>query len=411
MTVPMPTLESATLTVWVKTGSRNEEKRVNGISHFLEHMSFKGSKKRPSAREISEAVDAIGGEFNASTSKEWTNFYIKSRAGNLETAFDVLSDMVLNPVLKEEEIEREKGVIIEEIAMYEDMPIIRIWKNFEQLIFKGHPLDRDIAGTSKSVKAMVKSDFESYRKIHYYAENIIVTVAGGITEKNVLMLANKYFSSLTRGKKTFKGSTFKGKQTRPQIFLDSKSKEQAHFILGFKGNPMGNKTRFADAVLSSILGGGMSSRLFIEVRERRGLAYAVKNEVERLTDTGYIATYSGVDIKKAEEAIKIVLDQHYGLATKKYPIFDKELRKAKEYLKGHFALSLEDTHSVSEFFGMKELLLGKVETPEDIFKGIDAVTMDEVYAEAKKLFVPSGLNLAIIGPYKDANKFEKIITG
>lgn len=409
LTVPMPTLESATVTVWVKTGSRNEEARVNGISHFLEHMTFKGSKKRPTAREISEAVDAIGGEFNASTSKEWTDFYIKARTENMDIAFDVLSDMVLNPILKEEEIEREKGVIIEEIAMYEDIPTIRIWKNFEQLIFKGHSLGRDIAGTPKTVKGMAKDDFERYRKIHYYPENIVVTVAGGVSEKEVLGLTDKYFGGLSSRKPTFKGETFKGRQTKSQVFLDSKSKEQAHFILGFRGNAMGSKNRFVDAVLSSVLGGGMSSRLFIEVRERRGLAYAVKNDVERMTDTGYIATYAGVDTKKAEEAIKIVLDQHLGLATKKYRIFDKELRKAKEYIKGHFALSLEDTHAVSDFFGIKELLLGKVETPEEIFAGIDAVGMDEVYSEAARLFVPSGLNLAIIGPYKNQSIFEKLL--
>ena len=196
LTVPMPSLESATVTVWVRTGSRNEEARVNGISHFLEHMTFKGSKKRPTAREISEAVDAIGGEFNASTSKEWTNFYIKARAANLETAFDVLSDMVLNPLLKEEEIEREKGVIIEEIAMYEDTPMFRIGDVFEQLIYQGNSLSWDIAGTVKTVKAIKKGDFERYRKMYYYADNILLTVAGGVAPKSVEDLAKKYFGEL-----------------------------------------------------------------------------------------------------------------------------------------------------------------------------------------------------------------------
>lgn len=409
LTVPLPSLESATVTVWVKTGSRNEEVRVNGISHFLEHMTFKGSKKRPSAREISEAVDAIGGEFNASTSKEWTNFYIKARSGNLETAFDVLSDMVLNPLLKEEEIEREKGIIIEEIAMYEDTPMYRIGDIFEQLIFDGSSLGWDIAGTAKSVRATEKEDFERYRKMHYYPENILLTIAGGVKEKEVLDLAERYFSTLSAKDSPFKGQVYKGKQSKPQLKLYSKKKEQAHFILGFRGNRMGDSNRFVDAVLSSVLGGGMSSRLFIEVRERRGLAYAVKNDAEKLTDTGYIGTYAGVDVKKAEESIKVVLDQHYGLAEKRYKIFDKELRKAKEYLKGHLALSLEDTHSVSHFFGLRELLLGRVETPDEVFKGIDEVTVDEVYEEAKKLFTPRGLNLAIIGPYNDQGKFEKLL--
>ena len=409
LTVPMPSLESATVTVWVRTGSRNEEARVNGISHFLEHMTFKGSKKRPTAREISEAVDAIGGEFNASTSKEWTNFYIKARAANLETAFDVLSDMVLNPLLKEEEIEREKGVIIEEIAMYEDTPMFRIGDVFEQLIYQGNSLSWDIAGTVKTVKAIKKGDFVRYRKVHYYADNIVLTVAGGVTPKLVNDLAQKYFGELKAKGGKSEAKIFKTKQTSPKVKLHSKKKEQAHFILGFLGNPLGSDRRFADAVLSTILGGGMSSRLFSEVRERRGLAYSVRSQLDRTVDTGYLGAYAGVDVTKAEEAVAVVLDQFYGIAERRYKIFDKELRKAKEYLKGHLALSLEDTHDVSDFFGVKELLLNKVETPEEIFAAVDAVTMNEVYDEAKRLFKPEGLNLAIIGPYNSQSKFERII--
>src|SRR3972149_5318736 len=196
VTVPMPSLESVTVTVWVGVGSRSETDKIAGISHFLEHMVFKGGKKRPSAREISEAVDAIGGEFNASTGKEWTNFYIKARAANLETAFDVLSDMVFNPLLKEEEIEREKGVIIEEIAMYEDTPMYRIGDVFEQLIYEGNSLSWDIAGTAKTVKAIKKGDFERYRKMYYYADNILLTVAGGVAPKSVEDLAKKYFGEI-----------------------------------------------------------------------------------------------------------------------------------------------------------------------------------------------------------------------
>src|SRR3989344_2559429 len=179
ITVELPNLESTTVSFWAGVGSRFESAGVSGISHFLEHMSFKGSKKRPSAKEISEAVDAIGGEFNAATSKEWTNFYIKARSANLDIAFDVLSDMVLSPILKEEEIEREKGVIIEEIAMYEDTPMFRIGDVFEQLIYQGNSLSWDIAGTVKTVKAIKKGDFVRYRKVHYYADNIVLTVAGG----------------------------------------------------------------------------------------------------------------------------------------------------------------------------------------------------------------------------------------
>lgn len=411
ITVSMPSLESATLGVWVKTGSRNEEKKLNGISHFLEHMVFKGSKKRPTAREISEAVDSIGGEFNAGTSKDWTDFYIKARAANIGTAFDVLGDMVLNPLLKSEEIEREKGVIIEEIAMYEDTPMHRIGEVFEQLIYSGNSLGWDIAGTKETVKEIKKNDFENYRKIHYYPENLLVTVAGGFEEKKVLSFAKKYFSRLNFKKQSGKDDNmeFKSGQSSPKLKLYSKKKEQAHFILGFLGDGRGYEGRFAQGVLATILGGGMSSRLFIEIRERRGLAYSVRTSFDRYQGTGYIGTYAGVDPKKAEEAIKVILDQSYGLSSGKYPITKKELIKAKEFLKGHMALALEDTRDVNAFFAEQELFLDKVLTPEEVFEKIDDVKVEEVLYEAKRLFVSERLNLALIGPQKDKTVFEKLL--
>src|SRR3989304_8234770 len=317
---PMPNLESATLTVWVKTGSRFEDARTNGISHFLEHMVFKGSKKRPTAKEIAEVVDSIGAETNAGTSKDWTNFYIKAHAGHLEKAFDVLSDMILNPILKEEEIEREKGVIIEELAMYEDTPMIRIGDIFEQLIFDKTPLGRDIGGTPNTVKNIMQDDFIRYRKRYYYAENMLLTVAGKVKRNKVVRLAEKYFGELKKGGLEGKETKIKGGQKGSQLKLHSKKKEQAHFILGFRGNPRGYKGRFAEAILSVILGGGMSSRLFTEVRERRGLAYAVKTETQRYQDTGYMGTYAGVDVVRVDEAIKVVLDQHYGFFGGAHPI-------------------------------------------------------------------------------------------
>ena len=319
--------------------------------------------------------------------------------------------MVLNPILAPEEIEREKGVIIEEIAMYEDTPLLKVGDVFEQLIFKGNPLGWDITGTPESVKKIKRNDFLSYRKLHYHSEDIILSISGGINEKEVLKLVKAYFGNLASFKgRSFKGSEeFKYKAKKPQVKIKFKKNEQAHLILGFLGNPRGYRSRFAEAVLSVILGGGMSSRLFIEVRERRGLAYSVKNSIDRYSDTGYIATYAGVDLKKVEEAIKVILDQHYGLSEKRYPVLPRELKKAKEYLKGHLALALEDTKDVNGFFAEQALFLEKILTPEEIFKKIDNVSIEEVVSEAKKLFLQEKLNLAIIGPYKDANRFERLL--
>ncbi len=407
---PMPSLESATVTFWVGVGSKFEEKKIGGISHFTEHIVFKGSKKRPSAREISAAVDAMGGEFNAGTSKEWTNFYIKARATNLQKSMDVLSDMVLNPLLREEDIEKEKGVILEEMAMYEDTPVSKIGDVFENLIFEKTSLGEDIIGTRESVKSINKEDFLRYRKLYYHTENMLLTVAGGVKEKEVIKLAEKYFGVIGNDSKEKGYPEISIFQTKPRLKLVSKKNEQAHLILGYLGNKMDNPDQFKEEVLATILGGGMSSRLFIQVRERRGLAYSVRSDADHYVDTGYIGTYAGVDPKKATEAVKVIIDEHNKMTSEKLAkISKKELAKAKEFIKGHLALALEDTRKVNGFLAWKELLLNKLELPEDIYKGIDKVTIEEVIEVAEKMFKRERLNLAIIGPFEDKSQFEKLL--
>jgi predicted Zn-dependent peptidase len=409
ITVPIPNLESATITIWVGVGSRYESDRISGLSHFLEHMVFKGSKKRPNAKLIAEAIDSFGGEFNASTSKEWTNFYIKSRVGKLETAMDVLSDMVLNPLLKSREIEKEKGVIVEEIAMYEDNPMAKIGNIYERLIFKGNPLGRDVIGNVETVRNVKRNDFIRYRDIHYGSNNIVVTISGGIDEKNTLRLVKKYFTSI-KNKKKKEIKKFEQKQEKPKVLLHSKKIEQAHFILGFLGNRRGHKDRYAEAILASALGSGMSSRMFLEVREKRGLAYAVSTSSDHLIDTGYMSTYVGADIKRVDEAIKVVLDQHHKIVSGKNPITKGELKKAKEYIKGHLALSLEDTKDVNSFFGARELMLGKIETPNEVYKALDKVKINDCMRIASEFFVPERLNFAVIGPFKNKGRFERLLS-
>ena len=412
MTVPMKSSESATITVWVRTGSRNEEKRINGISHFLEHMVFKGSKKRPSARAISETVDSFGGEFNAATNKDWTNFYIKSRIDRIEMAADVLSDMVLNPILDPEEIEREKGTIIQEIAMYQDTPMIDIYNVFEDMMFAGSPLGRDVAGIPESVRTIKRNDFLKYRATHYHPSEMLVTISGGVSEKDASSLVKEYFGGLKKSVSKFKGENFQSAQKRPQLSVKYKKSDQAHIILGFFGNGRGYKGRYAQSVLSTILAGPMSSRLFLEIRERRGLAYAVQPALDRYQDVGYLGAYAGTDPSKAKETIKVMIDQLYGLAAGKYPISKSEILKAKEYIKGHIALSLEDTNAVNEFFGMQAMFLPKILSPEELYKTIDKVSIEDVMSEANHLFDPKNLNLAIIGPYSketDKEAFKKLI--
>lgn len=421
LVVPLRSLASATVTLWVKVGSRGEEEKVSGISHFLEHMVFKGSKARPSAKKISEAVDAIGGEFNAATSKEWTLFYIKSQAKKIEVAFDVLSDMVLNPLLREKDIDKERGVILEEMAMYEDTPMIKIGDVFEETIFEGNSLGRDTIGSAGAVKSIKRQDFVKFRDRHYLAQNMLLTVSGGVSLAQVKRLGEKYFGQAPGSEGPSQGTDLYLKPG-PRFKVHSKKKDQAHFILGFLADGRGYEGRFAQAVLSTILGGGMSSRLFSEVREKRGLAYAVKTSIERYLGAGFISTYAGVDPKKINEAIKVVMEEHYKISNLELPgrpaergaggrIENSELSKAKEYLKGHLALSLEDTKDVNGFFGERLLMEGKIETPEEVLKKIDGVTVEDVVRQAKRIFSPGRLFLAIIGPYKDTTSFEKLLKG
>ena len=239
---------------------------------------------------------------------------------------------------------------------------------------------------------------------------MILTVAGGVTQEDSFSLAKKYFSGMSNLQiRKSTNDQYKATQTAPKIKLHNKKKEQTHVILGFLADGKNYKGKYAQTILSAILGGGMSSRMFTEVRERRGLAYAIRTSMDRYTDIGYMGTYAGLDTKRAEEAVKVMLEEHYKILNSKFLISNAELLKAKEFLKGHLALALEDTSDVSSFFGDQELFSQKVLTPEEVFKKIDKVTMDEVNFEAKRLFVPERLNLAIIGPYESDSKFVKII--
>jgi predicted Zn-dependent peptidase len=406
LTVELPNLESATLTVWIAVGSRFEHKRHMGLSHFLEHMAFKGGGKYKTAQDVSLALDRLGAEYNAATANEWTNFYVKVRADKIEKGFEILSEMLLKPAFNKNDIERERGVILEEIAMEEDTPGEKIGNLFSNLIFSGNPLGWDIAGTPDTVKSLQRNDFVRYRGLHYVTDNMLITVAGGIKDKKIRQLSEKYFGGLEKGKRE-KAVKFVSKQRKAKLMVEYKKSEQAHFILGFLGYPRGDKTRYPEAMLSTILGSGMSSRLFNEIREKRGLAYAVSTSTTHYVDTGLFATYEGVSPKRIGEAIKVTLNEHFDISNLKKAITAEELKKAKEYIKGRIALSLENTLAVNIFFGQRALFLKEIDKPEEVFDKIDKVTLEDVHAVAKKIFRPERLSLAILGPYKNKEKFEK----
>ena len=409
LNVFMPSLESSTLTFWIKSGSRMESDKKAGLAHFLEHMAFKGSKNYPSAKHVSEFLDGMGSEYNAGTSYEWIEFYAKVRNESLEKAFRIISDIAMNPVLNPDEMEKERGVILEEISMHEDNPMEKIGHNFGNLIFSGSSLGRDISGTKGTVSKLQVSDLQRYIKSHYVVKNSLITVSGGADSKKVIELSEKYFGELKNPSTTLKASEFRKTQSKPRLKLEFKKTEQAHLILGFLADGRTYKKRFAQAILATILGRGMSSRLFSEVRVKRGLGYAVHTGISRFSDTGVFETYAGVMLEKVEEAIQVILDEHKNLTNAKAPIKKEEIAKAKEYMKGRTALALEDTNNVNDFFGQQALFMPSIETPEEVFAKIDKVTSEEIYEEAKKLFVPAKLNLAVIGPYKNKKRFEKLL--
>lgn len=407
ITVPMPAVESVTAMLLVGAGSRYETEKTNGISHFLEHMSFKGTTKRPTALEISSLIDGVGGDFNASTGKEVTLFFIKSASKHLPLAVDVLSDLVSNLKLDPEDIEREKGVIIEEINGYEDWPRRRVGEYFEQLLFSNSPLGWDIGGEKEKIKGINRQDFLDYRKRLYYPQNMILVVAGGFNGEKVEDLAQKYLGGYEiKGEKPRVSEKFK--QEKPQILLKTKTTDQTHLIVGVRGNPTGHKDRYIEIILAALLGGGMSSRLFVQLREKRGLAYYVGTDADHYLDNGYLASRAGVDTQRVNEAIKAILEEYQKISNP-LGILQEELRKAKEFIKGRLILELEDSGEVAAFYGTQEILEGKIRTPQEIMAGIDKVTAEDVARVAKEFFTNDRLNLAIVGPFKDKKPFEEIL--
>lgn len=406
--VPIQEVESATTLVLVGAGSRYENKKNSGISHFLEHMAFKGTKNRPTAREISSIIDGIGAESNAFTGKEITGYYIKSSSQHVDLALDILSDMLTNLLLDPAEIDKERGVILEEINLYEDTPSRKIGDIFEDLLYGNTPMGWDISGSKEVIKSVAHEDFVAYMKSLYSADNIVVVIAGKFDEQKTIAEIEAKFGVLSQ----FKTSTFEKvqeEQKGPQVLLKHKKTEQSHFALGVRTVGIhDDRENNILGVLASVLGGGMSSRLFHEVRERRGLAYYVRAYSENYEDVGYLAAFAGVDKTRIDEAIKVVRDELLKIGNNG-EISEEELVKAKEYMKGHFILDLEDTRSVASHYSTDLVLKGKMENPDEVLRQIDAVTLEDVVTAAKKYIKPEAMNLAIIGDFDDKIRFEKLL--
>jgi predicted Zn-dependent peptidase len=404
--VPMNDNPTVTVLVLVEAGSKYEDKKVNGISHFLEHMCFKGTVKRPKAIDISKELDMLGSQYNAFTAQEYTGYYAKSDAKNFKKIFDVVSDIYLNSTFPNSEMQKEKGVIIEEINMYEDLPNRHVQDLMMKLLYGDQPAGWNIAGEKKNILKMKRDDFVNYKAKHYLPEATVIVVAGKVNEKEVMGEINKIFDKIPRGKKIGKAGVNEI-QTKPKILIGHKKTDQTHFVFGVRTYGLFSKKNAVLAVLSGILGGGMSSRFFQKLREEMGVGYYVRAYNDAYTDHGFFQVSAGVDNKRIEEVIKAVLVECNKLKNEK--VGEAELNKVKEYLIGNMKLSLESSDDIANFYGGQELLKHEIKNAEEKAKEIRKVTAGQIQALANDIFENDKLNLALIGPFKHKNKFLKLL--
>ncbi len=402
ITVPMKDNPTVTVLVLVETGSKYETKAKNGISHFLEHMCFKGTEMRPSAHAISAELDGLGSQSNAFTGQEYTGYYAKSDAKHFKQIFDVVSDIYLNSTFPEGEIEKEKGVIVEEINMYEDMPQRHVQDVFMELLYGNQPAGWNIAGTRENVRAMTRKDFVEYKKAHYVPKATTVIVSGKVKEADVQKEIARVFGGLKSAAKSSKVIT-KDIQKKPAVLVSHKKSDQTHLVLGVRSFNTHDKRNAALTVLSTVLGGGMSSRLFIKLREELGVAYYVRAMNDTYSDHGVFQISAGVSNDRVKEVVREILAECARLKTEL--VSKEELIKAKEYLVGNMKLELESSDAWAQFYGGQEVMRKKILGPDEIEVKIRKVTAKNIQTIAKEIFVNKNLNLALIGPFTDSNEF------
>lgn len=396
-------IESVFISVLVKTGSRNEGEKVKGLSHFLEHMTFKGTPSRPTPDAIASEMDKIGAQNNAFTEKETTGFWLKSRTKHFEQISDILFDMVFNSKLEQTELDKERDVIFEEIKMYEDAPMYWVMDLFTRLVYKGTTMADDILGYRETLKNITRQDFIDYRNKYYGTDNIVISLAGNIPDNYLDLFETKLKNTTVLQEQEWeeRGELEKGLRT----LVEYRDTGQGNMVLGFNAPGYLDKDYYTLYLLNTILGSGMSSPLFSEVREKRGLAYAVSSEISANKD-GYLMIYAGVNGDKMEEALKVILEIIKDI--EKY-LTEENLLKAKEQVSSRFIYRLENSMERAMIAGKRELYRLGLFSPEETIKKIETITLEEVNEMAKKVFILENAALAIIGPYKDKDKFEKLL--
>ncbi len=405
---PMQSTEAVTLLALAKVGSRYETKELNGISHFLEHLFFKGTKSRPNPGDIHKELDKIGAVHNAFTTKESTGFWIKSSAKDFDVGLDIVSDILLEPIFKQEEIEKERGVILQEISMYEDDPRRRVIEILEGVVFGDQPIGWDIAGKKENISGIKRDDIIKYEADNYLSENMAVVLAGNIEKEKMFKKISVTFGKIKKGRnKPPLGAEIH--QDSPRVKIASKDSDQTHLALAARAYDMFDEKRYASGLLSVILGGNMSSRLVSEIREKLGLAYYVYAYDDQYLDCGYLGMGAGVPHNKIEEVLKKIRDIISGVKEKE--IFKSDLDDAKSFVRGQTALRFESSDAIAGFAAEQELFYEKIMQPDEILEKIEKISQNDILNTARDIFRPDKINVAVIGKHDNPDKKREVLEG
>lgn len=405
---PLKETQAITVLVLIKTGSRYETNKNQGTAHFIEHLLFKGTKKRPNSLAITKELDGVGAEYNAFTAKDRTGFYIKIAKEHLELALDILSDMLFNSKFDAKEIKKERGVILEEINMYFDNPLMFIDSLLESSVYQGHDLGRLVSGRKEVVRKISRTEILKFYKKYYIPKDLIIGLSGNFNKKSSVNLIKKYFKITNFDiKNNFR--VFKSKQTKPRVVIYNKSTDQVQTAIGFKGVSYKDNDFYSLKLLSLILGGNMSSRLFLKIREQMGLCYYIRSNSESYQDTGILSITAGLDKLRIKYALKAIFLELDKLKSKK--VTNIELKRAKEFIKGKLILKLEDSANVVDWYCEQLLLQNTKLNSEQILKRFNKVTINDIFKVANKILKKETVNLAIIGSFKnrDKQRFKSII--
>jgi len=405
ITSTMPMTRSISVVFFIGTGSRYESAESAGVSHFVEHLLFKGTHKRPTAKDISEAIEGVGGVLNGGTDRELTIYWAKVASTHFDLAFDVLVDMLMNSKYDAEEVEKERKVIIEELNMILDAPHERVDVLIDEVLWPDQPLGRDVAGTKETVNSFTRQDALDYVATHYAPTNTVISIVGNVEHEAVVEKVQRALGGWQAESRVTLIPAQNG-QNAPRWRIENRKTEQAHLCLGVRGLSNSHPDRYALDLLNVVLGEGMSSRLFLEIREKRGLAYQVHSYISHFLDSGSAVIYAGVEPKHTERTISAILEELNHL---KEGIPEAELTKVKEFSKGRMLLRMEDTRSVASWLGGQELLTGQIRTVDEVVEIIDSITAEDLQRVAKNLFVTEKLNLALVGPFRAEKRLAGIL--